>query len=159
MRSLLLERACRLDLAIKENKTTHPSVDGEPSGTVTNSRNNNILVFGCRKSTTDFYYQEEWAQLSDLGQLRLLTAFSQDQFQKIYVQKVLRDGDDGKLIIQHLLERHGAIYIAGGPKMARAVKEEIMEALTSILPGGDKDAKAFLRRLQRQGKFSVEAWS
>ena len=91
--------------------------------------------------------------------MRLLTAFSRDQFQKIYVQKVLREADNGTLIVKHLLERGGALYIAGGPKMARAVKEEVIEALAQHLDGGEKSAKQFLNKLQQVGKFSIEAWS
>jgi sulfite reductase alpha subunit-like flavoprotein len=146
MRSLLLARAARA------------SASGKPMPTDEGS-SSNILIFGCRKSSADFYYKDEWAQLFSQGHLRLLTAFSRDQFQKIYVQKVLREADDGALIARHLLERDGALYIAGGPKMARAVKEEVIEALAKELPGGEKEAKAFVRRLQRLGKLSIEAWS
>jgi hypothetical protein len=43
--------------------------------------------------------------------------------------------------------------------MARAVKDEIVESLGNILPTGEKGAKILLYKLQRAGKFSVEAWS
>lgn len=147
MRSLLQER------------TAVARSCGATISTTGNDHCRNILLFGCRKSSADYYYKDEWLQLENQGQLRLLTAFSRDQFQKIYVQKVLRDADNGTLIAKHLLELNGALYIAGGPKMARAVKEEIVEALSAELPGCEKDAKAFLNKLQRMGKFSIEAWS
>ena len=97
--------------------------------------------------------------MCDEKRLRVLTAFSRDQFQKIYVQKVLREADGGQLIVKHLLERNGALYIAGGPKMARAVKEEVIKALGKELDGGEKTANKCLNKLQRIGKFSIEAWS
>ena len=102
--------------------------------------------------------------------IRLLTAFSQDQNHKLYVQKVLREADDGTLIAKHILESPcGAIYIAGNPKMARAVKQEIIEALTDVLvatPGtalataaaAEKHANKILNKMQRMGRFSIEAW-
>lgn len=146
MRSLLLER----EAIFAKTATDQGNHD---------LRDSNILVFGCRKSDADFYYQQEWETLCDRQSMRLLTAFSRDQFQKVYVQKVLREADDGTLIVKHLLERGGALYIAGGPKMARAVKEEVVEALAKHVDGGAKGAKLFLNKLQQVGKFSIEAWS
>ena len=93
------------------------------------------------------------------GGIRVLSAFSQDQNHKLYVQKVLREADEGTLIARHILENNGCIYIAGGAKMARAVKDEIVECLGKILPTGEKGAKVLLLKLQRAGRFSVEAWS
>jgi sulfite reductase alpha subunit-like flavoprotein len=145
MRSLLLEREAIASTALSEQAPM--------------AENNNILVFGCRKSTADYYFKEEWEGLHDRKRIRLLTAFSRDQFQKIYVQRVLREADGGSLIVKHLVERNGALYIAGGPQMARAVKEEVVEALAKEFAGGEKEAKLFLSKLQRLGKFSVEAWS
>ena len=49
--------------------------------------------------------------------------------------------------------------IAGGPKMARAVKEEVVEVLGAALTGGQKQATQLLNKLQRLGRFSIEAWS
>ena len=43
--------------------------------------------------------------------------------------------------------------------MARAVKDEVIECLGKFLPGGEKAGKIVLQKLQRAGKFSVEAWS
>ena len=60
---------------------------------------------------------------------------------------------------RHILERNGAVYIAGGSKMARAVKDEIVEALAARLDGGEKDAKRLLNKLKRKGLFSIEACS
>lgn len=150
MRSLLWERE-----TILASSQTITLI--EPGNTIESK--DNILVFGCRKSNADFYYQSEWEALCRDNRMRLLTAFSRNQFQKVYVQKVLREADEGKLIAKHLLERKGALYIAGGPQMARAVKEDVIEALGKELAGGEKEAKQFLNKLQRLGRFSVEAWS
>ena len=117
------------------------------------------MIFGCRKQNADYYYKNEWEMLRQENNIRLLTAFSQDQLQKMYVQKILRDADDGALIAKHILERGGAIFIAGNPKMARAVKEEIIEVLSDALPGGEKQANKLLNKMQRMGRFSIEAWN
>lgn len=116
---------------------------------------NNILIFGCRKKDADFFYRYEWQEMVDNGLLRLLPAFSQDQAHKVYVQTLLRGENDW--LMKHLLENGGALYIAGGAKMSRAVKNEILEILGKSL--GVSEAKMFLKKLQLQGLMSVEAWS
>lgn len=118
----------------------------------------NILVFGCRKERMDFYYNNEWDTLAKASKLSLYTAFSQDQWHKIYVQQIIRDTQGGTLISVHILEKNGAIFIAGSAKMARAVKDEIVECLSKVL-GGTKEALEVLKTMQRNGKFAVEAWS
>lgn len=121
-------------------------------------KSDNILLFGCRKESKDYYYKEEWREMEERHGIDILTAFSRDQRFKIYVQQVLRDNAD-RLIVKHILEKNGAVYIAGGPKMARAVKDEIIEQLGKVLEGGENSATKLLKQRQRIGKFSIEAWS
>lgn len=119
----------------------------------------NVLVFGCRKRNADYYYEKEWNILHTDGQLKILTAFSQEQWFKVYVQQVIQQAEkEDQLLSRHLLERGGALYIAGGPSMARTVREVVVETLTDALGGDEKQAQIILAKLQRQGLFSVEAW-
>ena len=118
----------------------------------------NILIFGCRKETCDFYYKEEWNKLQEANSLDLLPAFSQDYKYKVYVQKIVREADGGTFISEHILNG-GAIYIAGGAKMARAVREEILQCLSNVVENGGKGAKTILQKMQKNGLFAVEAWS
>lgn len=165
MRSLVLERvAIRYLACIREgqmySRNESPHRDALPVVTAPSiDEDENILIFGCRKQKADYYYRKEWEALTQENNLRVLTAFSQDQMQKMYVQKILRDADDGLLIATHILERGGAVFIAGNPKMARAVKQEIIEVLSDSLPGGEKQANKLLNKMQRMGRFSIEAWS
>jgi len=171
LRSLLHERESRFTLETQPNdddndngrfqptlSNTTGSMPHETTPTATTNLDN-VLVFGCRKSTTDYYYKSEWEDMQNKNRLRLLTAFSQDQKHKIYVQRLAREADSGYLIAKHIVENSGAVYVAGGAKMARAVREEIVECLGKVLPGGERDAKLLIKKLQRIGKFSVEAWS
>ena len=119
----------------------------------------NILVYGSRKKAKDYYYGVEWEKLVSSNRLRTILAFSRDQPHKFYVQRALREADDGDFIVQHLIHRKGAVYIAGGSKMARAVKDEILESLSSTFSGGERDAKKFMNKLKRRGLLSIEAWS
>eukprot|EP00580_Thalassiosira_gravida_P011109 CAMPEP_0201643010 /NCGR_PEP_ID=MMETSP0493-20130528/27377_1 /ASSEMBLY_ACC=CAM_ASM_000838 /TAXON_ID=420259 /ORGANISM="Thalassiosira gravida, Strain GMp14c1" /LENGTH=757 /DNA_ID=CAMNT_0048117335 /DNA_START=81 /DNA_END=2351 /DNA_ORIENTATION=+ len=150
LRSLILER---------EAQRMSNIGNASPSNGIGNGDDDdNILVFGCRKRSKDYYYSTEWENRADSNRLRTIPAFSRDQKHKLYVQRALREADDGELIARHLLERGGAVYIAGGSKMARAVKDEIVEALGARLDGGEKDAKRLLNKLKRKGLFSIEAW-
>jgi len=166
LRSLILERD-----AVRSINTGHSIVDqtqsSENNATTSSQYNattssqfaDNILVFGCRKSSTDFYYESEWKRLSGRSSVRLLTAFSRDQYYKMYVQRLAREADEGTMLRAHILESGGAVYIAGGAKMAHCVKDEIVECLSAALPGGEREAKLVLRKLAKDGRFSVEAWS
>ena len=161
LRSLILEREARLDKTVSLSHSSSAGDELVNNTTTTNTDDDvdNILVFGCRKKTKDYYYGSEWEALTNNSRLRLIPAFSRDQKHKLYVQRALREADGGELIVRHMLERQGAVYIAGGSKMARAVKDEIVEALTDRLDGGEKDAKRLLNKMKRKGLFSIEAWS
>ena len=155
LRSLIYEReAVRLSHAQHIVPMPDNNIDRSHSREL-----DNTIVFGCRKKLMDFYYGAEWETLARNDQLRLIPAFSRDQKEKLYVQRALREIDRGSFITRHILERQGAVYIAGGSKMARAVKDEIVTALGSALDGGESDAKKLLNRLKRKGLFSIEAWS
>ena len=120
----------------------------------------NILVFGCRKRNDDYLYGPEWESAKG-GDFRMINAFSQESAAKMYVQRALREADEGQgaLIVEHLLVNRGAMYIAGGAKMAQSVKEEVVEAIANVVEGGKKDAEKILAKLKRSGDFAVEAWS
>lgn len=116
-------------------------------------QSNDTLVFGCRKESFDYYYKDEW-----WSQLRIFTAFSRDQWHKVYVQQVLQNAErEHQLLSQHILHKDGAIYVAGSPKMAKAVKEVLTESLVAIL-GDEKQVQLLLAQRQLAGLLSVEAW-
>lgn len=166
LRGLIHEREAVFNLilsstpALGNNNISGKNTDGV--ATAAEDRDN-ILVFGCRKENVDFYYEEEWKEWSRTGRLGLFTAFSRDQARKIYVQTLLRPRASNHLgccLASHILDTNGFVYIAGGPKMARAVKEEIVTALASRSEvGSEKQANRLVNKLQRLGHFRVEAWS
>ena len=114
------------------------------------------LIFGCRKEAKDFYYRDEWEALQRTNRFKLWTSFSQDQWHKIYVQQ--RMGQEKAMIVDHVIANGGAVYVAGGAKMALSVKEELVEILSEVL-GGATQAQEFLKQLQKKGKYAVEAWT
>ena len=118
------------------------------------------LVFGCRKREMDLYYRDEWEVLAEDGEVKTIFAFSQDQRFKFYVQQALRQREDeSPFLYNHIIEKRGAVYVAGGSKMARAVKDEIVELLSKSSNLDEKRVRAIISRYQREGLFSIEAWS
>jgi sulfite reductase (NADPH) flavoprotein alpha-component len=58
---------------------------------VTGATGRNWLFFGEQRRATEFFYEAEFARWCDNGLLRLDTAFSRDQPEKIYVQHRMRE--------------------------------------------------------------------
>ncbi|OWK10673.1 NDOR1 [Cervus elaphus hippelaphus] len=118
----------------------------------------NVLFFGCRRQDQDFYWEAEWKQLQARGCLTLVTAFSREQEQKVYVQHRLRAFGP---LVWELLEGRGAhFYLAGNAKYMPA---DVSNTLLSIFreEGGlsGPDAAAYLARLQRTLRFQTETWA
>uniref|UniRef100_A0A8C9AX74 NADPH-dependent diflavin oxidoreductase 1 n=1 Tax=Phocoena sinus TaxID=42100 RepID=A0A8C9AX74_PHOSS len=87
----------------------------------------NVLFFGCRQRDQDFYWEAEWKELQTRGCLTLVTAFSREQEQKVYVQHRLRELGP---LVWGLLDLRGAhFYLAGNAKYMPA---DVSDALTSI---------------------------
>ncbi|XP_036892818.1 NADPH-dependent diflavin oxidoreductase 1 isoform X2 [Sturnira hondurensis] len=125
---------------------------------VARDQRGNLLFFGCRLRDQDFYWEAEWTELEKRGCLTLVTAFSQEQEQKVYVQHRLRERGP---LVWELLDRQGAcFYLAGNAKHMPA---DVSEALMSIFQeeGGlsGPDAATYLARLQRALRFQTETWA
>jgi hypothetical protein len=70
------------------------------------------LFYGCRRSTWDFLYKDEWdAYAAELGgKFKMHCAFSREEGKpKVYVQQLLRD--EGERIGKALTEGRGYAYI------------------------------------------------
>uniref|UniRef100_A0A6I8NU82 NADPH-dependent diflavin oxidoreductase 1 n=1 Tax=Ornithorhynchus anatinus TaxID=9258 RepID=A0A6I8NU82_ORNAN len=118
----------------------------------------NCLFFGCRRKDKDFYWEAEWQELVRRGSLTLVTAFSRDQEEKVYVQHRLREHGAW---LWDLLSRRGAyIYLAGN---AKTLPGAVSEALRAVFRehGGlpDPAAEALLATLERTGRLQTETWA
>ncbi|XP_036756661.2 NADPH-dependent diflavin oxidoreductase 1 isoform X1 [Manis pentadactyla] len=125
---------------------------------VAQGQTRNVLFFGCRQRDQDFYWEAEWKGLEERGCLTLLTAFSREQEQKVYVQHRLRELGP---LVWELLDRQGAhFYLAGN---AQRMPADVSDALVSIFQeeGGlsSSDAAALLARLQQALRFQTETWA
>jgi len=116
------------------------------------------LVFGCRKKSKDLHFGVEWENMVAENALSFHPAFSQDQIAKIYVQNVLAKLGDGLFVAEHVAAG-GGIAIAGGSKMAKDVRETIVEVLGQLCFGGDKNqSDIFVKKMERSGLYACEAW-
>ncbi|CAL8321900.1 unnamed protein product [Lota lota] len=118
----------------------------------------NVLFFGCRSQFKDFYFSTEWRDRVEEGKLRLFTAFSRDQEDKIYVQHRVKE--QSKLLWDLIANRNAYFYIAGNAKeMPASVCDALKE--TFQLEGGLslEESDQMLVAMERAGRFQSETWS
>ncbi|XP_077140107.1 NADPH-dependent diflavin oxidoreductase 1 [Ranitomeya variabilis] len=118
----------------------------------------NILFFGCRGKNKDFYYEEEWMDLEMRQLLKLFTAFSRDQEDKIYVQHRIQE--NGAYLWGLISNRQAFIYIAGN---AKSMPTQVTDALKSVFQSEGQmsapEAEQYLVMLEKCGRFQSETWS
>lgn len=118
----------------------------------------NVLFFGCRGETSDFYCADLWQELVQRQMLRLFTAFSRDQDHKVYVQH--RIAEQGQLIWNLLENRKACIYVSGNSKkMPEAVRDAFRAVI--IKEGNCKfdEAENYLKEMDRTLRYQTETWS
>jgi len=118
---------------------------------VESSTTQHHLFFGERHSATHFYYQHDWQQMQQKGNLRVHTAFSRDQVEKIYVQDRMKEM--GKELF-HLLEAGAHFYVCGN---ATTMAKEVEKTLAEIfqMHGGltDREAAHRVRLLRKEKRY------
>ncbi|KAJ0986265.1 hypothetical protein J5N97_004621 [Dioscorea zingiberensis] len=123
-----------------------------------------LFFFGCRNEDKDFLYKDFWfSHALNQGVLStdqgggFFVAFSRDQPHKIYVQHKIKEESAG---IWRLLNERAAIYIAGSStKMPSDVTSAIEEIISEEAGISKESAVMWLRRLEKAGRFYIEAWS
>jgi sulfite reductase alpha subunit-like flavoprotein len=69
-----------------------------------------LVFFGCRSRQADFFYEEEWQQAQESGELELVVAASRDQQEKVYVQHKIVEYAKR---VWELLQKGAVVYICG----------------------------------------------
>jgi sulfite reductase alpha subunit-like flavoprotein len=129
-----------------------------------------VLVFGNRNKQKDFLYNFDWRR-PEFADLKVLTAFSRDQPEKIYVQGVIRR--QAEMVYRMLVLEHGTVMVCGSSgKMPIAVRNAIVDVLAEevnrVAGKGDgkglgreqelKWAEEEVERLEREGRYLQETW-
>ncbi|MCJ1245479.1 NADPH-cytochrome P450 reductase [Trapelia coarctata] len=118
-----------------------------------------ILFFGCRKSTEDFLYKEEWEKFStDLPTFSLITAFSREQPQKVYVQHRLKEhAADINALIQN---DKANFYVCGdAANMAREVSAVLVQIIAEERGISTEKAEEVVRGMRSSGQYQEDVWS
>ncbi|KAF4562582.1 NADPH-cytochrome P450 reductase [Pleurotus pulmonarius] len=123
------------------------------------------LFYGCRKSTEDFLYKDEWPQYQEelRGKFTMHCAFSREVYRpdgsKIYVQDLL--WDDREQVADAIINGKGYIYICGDAKsMSKAVEETLARILGEAKGGSaDVEGNAEVKLLKERSRLMLDVWS
>uniref|UniRef100_A0A3Q2QA66 NADPH-dependent diflavin oxidoreductase 1 n=1 Tax=Fundulus heteroclitus TaxID=8078 RepID=A0A3Q2QA66_FUNHE len=125
---------------------------------VSEGKTANVLFFGCRSRSKDFYFRSEWEDLVAAGKLTLFTAFSRDQEEKVYVQHRVRE--NAALLWDLIANQNACFYIAGNAKlMPGAVCDALKEALQQEGGVSTQEAEQMLEAMEKTGRLQTETWS
>lgn len=114
-----------------------------------NATGQHWLFFGEQHAASDFYYRDELLRWQAEGHVRLDTAFSRDQAQKVYVQQ--RMLEQGAALWQWL-EAGAYVYVCGdAARMAKDVDTALHQVVREHGGLDAAQATAYLHQL-RQGK-------
>ena len=120
---------------------------------------NDILVFGCRGKNTDFFFKDEWEQLSRTEGLRVCTAFSRDRDEpKSYVQDQIRQ--HAGAVYRAVHDLNGRIYVCGSSgNMPKGVREAFLDVLVEQSASMSREeAEAHLDGMEKAGRYKQETW-
>ncbi len=116
-----------------------------------------VLFFGCRHPDVDFLYAEEWQTLAQQGAIRLFTAFSRAQAEKVYVQHRLREQH---ALIWNRLERGAQFFICGdATRMAGDVEQALLEIIAREGALNAGQARAYLDAVAAAGRYHKDVWA
>lgn len=121
---------------------------------------NSFLIFGCRNAQSDYFYQDEWLHMqNDVDpRLRVITAFSRDQANKVYIQDRIRENSE--LIREYLQDSRSMIVVCGSSgAMPKAVRQALQDILGSEHPKADQDEmRDIITHLEKTGRYKQETW-
>lgn len=110
------------------------------------------LFFGDQRAAYDYLYAEEFAQYAKKYDLKISTAFSRDQEEKVYVQhRMLENADQ----IYKLLESGAHFYVCGD---ARRMAKDVDSALREIVTKNGKDADVYMKDLKDSGRYQRDIY-
>ncbi|XP_071946877.1 NADPH-dependent diflavin oxidoreductase 1-like [Antedon mediterranea] len=118
----------------------------------------NVLFFGCRYEAKDFLCKEDWKQFEEKNILRLFTAFSRDQEDKVYVQHKIKE--NGTLLWELIHSRDAYLFIAGNSKqMPNGVTDALKEVIQQEGHMTAEQASEYVTNLEKVKRFQKETWS
>jgi NADPH-ferrihemoprotein reductase len=126
-----------------------------------------LLFFGSRTSSEDYLYGDEWTeftQSSDRAQtifsknnfLEVITAFSRESNQKLYVQHRLEQQSQ---YVNQLLEQGAYFYVCGdASRMARDVHSTLVRIISKEQGVSIEQAEGILKTMKAQNRYQEDVW-
>lgn len=116
----------------------------------------NWLFFGERNRDSDFYYGDYWLELEKQGRLRLETAFSRDQSEKIYVQHRMLGQ---KKSLWEWIREGSLIYVCGdATEMAKDVDAALQRIVCEEGCMNEEKARKFLKNLRLEKRYLLDVY-
>ncbi|EXJ75379.1 NADPH-cytochrome P450 reductase [Cladophialophora psammophila CBS 110553] len=118
-----------------------------------------VLFYGCRRSTEDWLYKEEWEEYKKIlgDKLIVFNAFSRETAKKVYVQHHLKE--NGKLV-NELLQQKANFYVCGdAAHMAREVNEVLGQIIAAERGVDEKKAEQVVKSMRSSGVYQEDVWS
>jgi sulfite reductase alpha subunit-like flavoprotein len=150
LRAMIWEKAA----LVRAYREKHTGID-PPIGTT-------ILLFGGRNLAADYFFEGEWRQFAESIDLKVITAFSRDQRQKIYVQDKIRE--KLSVFFQLLHDQSGSVFVCGSSgRMPQAVREALVSCFQQS-PDIDHamytrgEAERYLFDMEKVGRYKQETW-
>jgi NADPH-ferrihemoprotein reductase len=118
-----------------------------------------LLFFGCRKSTEDFMYKDEWEEAKQVlgDNFELITAFSREGPKKVYVQHRLKER---AVEINQLLEQKAYFYVCGdAANMAREVNTVLGQIISEQRGIPEAKAEEIVKNMRSANQYQEDVWS
>lgn len=125
-----------------------------------------MLFYGCRRSTEDYLYKDEWPQYTDelQGKFVMHTAFSREppykpDGSKIYVQDLI--WQERESVADSILNGKGYVYICGDAKSMSKGVEEMLAKVLGEAKGGSAEVEgvAEVKMLKERSRLLSDVWS
>ncbi|ONH71555.1 hypothetical protein CAS74_004827 [Pichia kudriavzevii] len=117
-----------------------------------------LFFFGCRNSTEDFIYKEEWTEYSKKldSKFSMVTAFSRETEKKVYVQdKIL---ENSARVVQ-LLDQGAFLYVCGdASNMAKGVQQTLVKVYQTEKKVTEEIATNMIKQLRVNNRYQEDVW-
>jgi sulfite reductase (NADPH) flavoprotein alpha-component len=120
------------------------------------ARGRNWLFFGEQRRATEFFYEEEFTRWCGDGFLRLYTAFSRDQAEKVYVQHRMREQSRD---IYAWLEEGAEFFVCGDKERMASDVDAELQAIVARESGRSADqAKEYVEDLRKTKRYKRDVY-
>ncbi|KAK4983283.1 hypothetical protein LTR66_008885 [Elasticomyces elasticus] len=118
-----------------------------------------LLFFGCRRKEEDFIYEKEWEVYKEAmgDNFELITAFSRDGPNKVYVQHRMKEH---AAEIDELLQQGAYIYVCGdAANMAREVNTIVGQIVAEQRGLPEAKGEQIVKAMRSSNQYQEDVWS